>query len=206
MLLQGLNSDAEQCLHAALRAAADELHCSILAAMLLSRVYTLHDQPANSAVWLDQSLARSRDVPEGAWIGAWPLLTKVYDLIARDQVDESEQALPQIAFLLSRHHELLSYHRSLAVAQGLLALARGNIDRAETVLHEALRERHSLYIEVYVAAVLALATIAHGRGQHEEARAQCWEMLAFCGERSLLQSYSAAALTLATWSTETEHM
>jgi hypothetical protein len=30
-------------------------------------------------------------------------------------------------------------------------------------------------------------------------------MLAFCGERSLLQSYSAAAFTLATFSTEAKH-
>ena len=200
LLLQGLNMEAERCLKAALQAAEETNQVTywILAAMHLSRVYYLYGQRDKSERWFERCLERSQLVSEEAtWPMTWPLLNHAYYLINLNQLDQAEHVLQTLQAQLEQQRDFLAHRHSIEIGFGLIALSRGEFQRAETLLQGALHHQHNLYIEAYVLAELGIVHIARHHQRYHEAFRRLCTMLAFCGQRSLLQSYSATALILA---------
>jgi DNA-binding SARP family transcriptional activator len=197
LLLQGRNSDAARCLAAAMQAgeSSGQVASWILAAMHLSRVHYLRGAYEESERQMSACLERCRQVPEAAWAAVWPLLNLAYARVVNGRLEEAEQLLLQVQRRLEEI-DLPAYRYSTQVGLGLVALARGQLTEAEELLRSALAQRQALYIEVYVLAHLALGDIARLRGACDEAYTHYRQMLAFCGERSLLQLYCAAATAL----------
>jgi|GEM_PF-3194634 len=199
LLLQGRNADAERCLHTALRAAeeTDQVVSWVLAAMLLSRVYELYQQPERATAWFERCIQRSRQVLEAPWLLMWPLLTLAYRSIETGRVDVAEQVLQEVQSQLTQHSDFTAHRYSTQIAFGLLARAHTDIAGAEELLRKALAHQDNLYIEVHGLAILGLADIARQYGRYDEARRHYWYMLGFSSKRSLLQIYSRTALALA---------
>ncbi|MEO6888161.1 MAG: AAA family ATPase [Ktedonobacteraceae bacterium] len=199
LLLQGLNAEAEQCLKVALKVAEEtgQVTSWILASLLLSRVYELYGMHEASKAWMEQCLARCQQVEEAAWTTIWPLLNHAYSLIVRDQLNEAEQILHTLHTQLAQQRDFTAHRYSAQISLGLIALERHELERAETLLRDALAHQPHLYIEAYVVAEIGLATIATQRGQEQTAYAQLRKMLAFCGQHSLLTLYGMVALNMA---------
>ncbi len=200
LLLQGLNIEAERCLKAALRAAeeTDQVTYWILAAMHLSRVYHLYGRPEEGSFWFDRCLERSRQLSaEATWPMTWPLLNYAYYLISLNRLDEAEQVLKKLQAQLDQQQDFLAHRYSIQIGFGLIALSRSDFSQAEALLQGALNHRPNLYIEAYILAEQGLVHIARHQKRYHEAFRRLRAMLAFCGQRSLLQAYSYTVFTLA---------
>ncbi|HZO72197.1 MAG TPA: BTAD domain-containing putative transcriptional regulator [Ktedonobacteraceae bacterium] len=200
LLLQGLNIEAERCLKAALHAAeeTDQVTYWILAAMHLSRVYHLYGQPEEGSFWFGRCLERSRQLSaEATWPMTWPLLNYAYYLISLNRLDEAEQVLKQLQAQLDQQRDFLAHRYSIQIGFGLIALSRSDFAQAEALLQGALNHQPNLYIEAYILAEQGIVRIARHQKRYHEAFRRLRAMLAFCGQRSLLQSYSYTVFTLA---------
>lgn len=200
LLLQGLNIEAENCLKAALQVAdeTNQITCWILAATHLSRVYWLYGQPEVGSFWFGRCVERSRQLSaEASWPMIWPLLNHAYYLISLNQLDEAEQVLKKLQAQLDQQRDFPAHRYSIQIGFGLIALSRSDFQRAETLLQGALNHHRSLYIEAYVLAEQGIVYIAQHQKRYQEAFRRLRAMLAFCGQRSLLQSYSSTAMILA---------
>jgi tetratricopeptide (TPR) repeat protein len=123
------------------------------------------------------------------------LLNQAYYLMSAGQLDMAERILLLLQKQLTAQ-DLPAYRFSTQIGLGLLALARQQFERADSLLREALARKQNIYIEVYVLAEIGLARIAQCRGHYAEAYTRLQNMLAFSGERSLLELYVNCALSL----------
>ncbi|MGH2478939.1 MAG: hypothetical protein ACRDHW_04715, partial [Ktedonobacteraceae bacterium] len=111
------------------------------------------------------------------------------------QLDEAEHVFLRVQEQLASQ-DLPAYRCSTQIGLGLTALARRQFARANELLRTALAQRQSVYIEVYVLAEIGLAEIAQQQEAYAEATERLRRMLAFSGQRSLLQLYAASAFAL----------
>jgi DNA-binding SARP family transcriptional activator len=198
LLLQGLNSEAEACLKAALKASEESAQVVswVLAAMNLSRVYHLSGQLEASDYWLEQCIGHSHHLSEMDWAVTWPLLHQAYTLVVEGQLDQAEQILQRLDTQLTRQDNFLAHRYSVQIGFGLLALSRRDVARAERLLCQALAHPASIYIEAYILAELAMANIARIKHRPVEAYRRLVKLLALCGQKSLLSYYCTVALAL----------
>ena len=198
LLLQGLSTEAEGCLQVALRAAeaTGQVTWEILASLNLSSNYYFSGQHERGAREYARCLELCRKVPEAAWVTIWPLLNQAYFLMNGGQVDQAEHVFLRVQEQLA-DQDLPAYRCSTQIGLGLVALARRRFAHAHELLCKALAQRQSVYIEVYVLAEIGLAEIAQHQGAYVEAAERLRRMLAFSGQRSLLQLYAASAFALA---------
>jgi DNA-binding SARP family transcriptional activator len=197
--LQGFNADAELCLKKTLKAAEESNHVLvwIQAALHLSRVYDYYGRQEEGTIWLQRSIERSQQLAEVPWITLWPLVSQAYRLIPDGRIDEAEQILSLLQARFAQQGTFLAQSYGIQVGLGLIALARGKLDQASELLHEALKHRHNLYLEIYVIAEVGLAQIAEQQEHYDEAYVRLQTMLAFCGQRSLLALYSFSSFAIA---------
>lgn len=205
LLLQGLNTDAECCLQAALQAAeaTGQVTWKILASLNLSSNYYVFGQHELREREFVRCLQLCQQVPEAAWVTIWPLLSQAYFLMSVGQLDEAERIFLRVQEQLASQ-DLPAYRCSTQIGLGLVALARRQLERAHTLLCTALAQRQSIYIEVYVLAEIGLAEIAQQQGAYAEAYERLCRLLAFSGKRSLLQLYAMSAFALARLSLHTQ--
>ncbi|HZR40637.1 MAG TPA: BTAD domain-containing putative transcriptional regulator [Ktedonobacteraceae bacterium] len=199
LLLQGLNADAERCLKKALQAAEETGHVMgcVHASMHLSRVYDLYGRQDEGTAWLLRSIERGQQLPEVSWVRLWPLLFQVYRSLLLGQVAEAEHALSVLQTQTLRQDGFLAQHYAIQIGLGLLAVARGEFEQANTLLREALTQRHHLYLETYILAEVGLASLAERQERYDEAYTRLLKMLAFCAQHSLLRFYSVISCSLA---------
>lgn len=207
LLLQGLSVDTEHCLQAALKAAeaTSQVTWAILASLSLSRNYYFRGQNERGTQEFARCLDLCRRVPEAAWVTIWPLLNQGYYLMSIGQLDEAEDIFLRVQEQLASQ-DLPAYRCSTQIGLGLVALARQQFTRAESLLRQTLEQRQSIYIEVYVLAELGLAEIAQQREAYVETCERLRRMLAFSGRRSLLQLYASSAFALARLSLRTRQI
>jgi len=199
LLLQGLQNDAEQCLLTALQA-ADETNqdvCWILAAMLLSSVYYNYGQRDKGAAWLERCMERYPQLVEAPWVSLWPQINQAYHALSSQHIDTAERVFHHLAARLAVEQDFPAHRYSVDIGLGLVELAHGKLERAKKMFHDVLKHRQSLNIETYVFAETGLADIARRQGHFDEAYQRYWNMLVFCGQRSLLHAYSTTALSIA---------
>lgn len=206
LLLQGLNSEAEACLKAALKASEESAQVVswVLAAMNLSRVYHLSGQLEASNYWLEQCIGHSHHLSEMDWAITWPLLHQAYSLIVEGRLDQAEQILQRLDAQLTRQDNFLAHRYSVQIGFGLLALSRRDVARAERLLCQALAHPASIYIEAYILAELAMANIARIKHLPTEAYRRLVKLLALCGQKSFLSYYCTVALALGQLQLDTE--
>jgi DNA-binding SARP family transcriptional activator len=199
LLLQGLTGDAEDCLNAALNAAEEtnQAACWVLSAMLMSRIYYIYGDGEEGNRWFERCIEFGKKAPEADWALTWPRLSQAFQLISFGRLIRAEDILRTMESQLAERDDFLSYRYAVQIGWGLLELARGNLDKAEALLETALSNQAGVYIEAYIGAEVALARIAHQRGQTSEAFARFRRMLVFSGQRGLLQFYCSIALDLA---------
>ena len=204
LLLQGLSADAENCLCVARQAAEStgQVTSEILARLHLSQLYYRSEQHERGMREFALCMERCQQAREASWAMVWPLLNQAYYLLDQGKLDEVEYIFRRVERQLE-NQDLPAYRYSLQIGQGLLALARQQVERARSLLRETLAQKQSVYIEVYVLAELGLARIAEQQGAHAEARERIRRMLAFTARRSLLQLYALSALSLARLSLRT---
>ncbi len=204
LFLQGLSAETERCLQAALQAAqaTGQVTWEILASLHLSRTYAFCGHRERAKQEFARCLELCQQISEAEWVTIWPWLNRAYALLDLKRLDEAEQIFLQVQ-RQPINHDMPSNWCSTQIGLGLLALARRQFAQAHHLLSEALEQRQSVYIEVYVLAQIGLAEIAQHQGASTEAYERLCRILAFCGKRSLLQLYATSALALARLSLHT---
>ncbi len=199
LLLQGRQQDAEQCLLAALHA-ADETHqdvCWILASMLLSSVYYNYGQRDKQVAWLEQCLEHCQHHVEAPWVSLWPQINQAYQALGTQHVATTESLFHCLMTRFAQPQDFPAHRYSVDVGLGLVTLEQGKLAQAQAMLSEVLKYRPSMNIETYVLAEVGLADISKQQGHYDEAYQRYWNMLSFCGQRSLLHLYCTTALSFA---------
>ncbi len=197
LLLQGQQKDAEQCLLAALQA-ADETHqdvCWILASMLLSKVYYNYGQQDQGQAWLERCMEHCEHHREAPWVSLWPQINQAYHALGFQHLDTAESVFHSLATRLAQLQDFPAHRHSVDIGLGLIALTQGKLTQAKETFYDVLKHRQSLNIETYVLTETGLADIARRQGHYDEAYQRYWNMLKFCGTRSLLHLYSTTALS-----------
>ncbi len=160
----------------------------------LTRGYTLNER----------SLAINREIQGrgSALASMWPRIGSGIASLQQGRIDEAERRLRHVADALQTDNPhdgetFRNYRNSALIGLGLVALARGELDRAATQLHTALIDAVNLYPYIHIQGRLGLATIAHQRGDQTTSRAHLQWALHFAGQRSLLEEYVETLLAIA---------
>ena len=199
LLLQGLLSDAEQCLQWALQAAEETNQdiCWIHASMLLSNIFASYGRHEEATEWSRRCFARCQQLSEATWVSIWPLLNKAYYALNPATIETAKRVFHQLERQMAHQQGFQAHYYSMQIGLGLAQLVQGELELAKVSLQDALKHEQQLYIEAYVLAEQGLANIARQQGQDDEACQRYHKLLTFCGQRSLLSHYSSTALALA---------
>lgn len=198
LLLYGQLGEAENCLKTGQQVSEEtnQIVSGVLATMHLSRLYQGWGKETEADYWYSTILSKVSNIPEAAWVKTWPLLSWVYHLVYEGQLIEAEHLLQQLETDLNSNSHFSTHHHSLQIGWGILEQARGNFERANQLLQEAVALSPLLYLEAYILAELALAQIREQQGQPYLALPQLRSLLRFCGERGLLEFYCLVALNI----------
>jgi DNA-binding SARP family transcriptional activator len=147
----------------------------------------------------DQSVAINRARPgTAAELGSmWPRIASGFLSLHAGRLDEAERRLRRVADFLSDRRSFRNYYNSANIGLGLVALERGSVEEARSLLTEVLLDPVHLYPYTHVHALLGLARIAHADGNHDERDRLLRQALRFAGRRSLLEEYIAIVLEVA---------
>lgn len=197
LLLQGPGKEAEHCLQAALKAAktSGQVTWEIFASLHLSRFYGFHEQYELCNQTFEYCLDLCDKAPDVIWAKAWPRLNQAYYLIYTGHPENAEDIFLELQEQLAPQN-LQAYLSSIQAGLGLIALARREYSQANTLLHEALAQRQSIYVESYVLAEVGLAELDQQQGAYDVAYERLCRVLRFSGRRSLLQHYVSSAFAL----------
>jgi hypothetical protein len=102
-----------------------------------------------------------------------------------------------VADFLSDRRSFSNYCNSTNIGLGLVALARGKVEEAQSLLSEALIDSVHLYPYTHVHALIGLAHIADFHKDGSERDRLLRQALRFAGRRSLLEEYMAAVVEVA---------
>jgi ATP/maltotriose-dependent transcriptional regulator MalT len=127
----------------------------------------------------------------------WPRIASALLSLQAGRLDEAERRLRRVADSLSDRNFHRNYRNSATIGLGLVALARGDLAAARSLLGDGLSDPVNLYPYMHVRALLGLARIARAQGDVTAADALLRRSLRFAGKRSLLDEYVETVLEIA---------
>jgi hypothetical protein len=196
VLMQGLLGGAEPCLLRAFALASetDQAAAAVVSALQLAHLNDLRGERSATAHWLETSLEFARRAPEAAWASIWPRIHEGFLMLLDDRYAAAQARFEEMAAQLQDLPAFQSHRASVEVGLGLLALAGGELARAEQRLSSALRSPQLLYGFVYTAAQHGRARVAALRGNLPAARAILGQALDYSARRGLLPEYVRTAI------------
>lgn len=158
----------------------------------LAAIARLQGQLARSHQLNEESLALNRQVHGVAaeLASLWPRIGSALRSLDAGRLDEAERRLRRVVDFLDQRAAFRNHRHSANIGLGLVALARGDLSTARTLLEEALADASNLYPYTHNRALLGLARIAAQQGEPERQAALLRQALRFAGERSLLEEYN----------------
>lgn len=119
----------------------------------------------------------------------WPRIGSALRSLDAGRLDEAERRLRRVVDFLDQRAAFRNHRHSANIGLGLVALARGDLATARTLLEEALADASNLYPYTHTRALIGLAQIAAHQGKPKRQAALLRQALRFAGERSLLEEY-----------------
>jgi ATP/maltotriose-dependent transcriptional regulator MalT len=152
-----------------------------------------------SQAFNEESMALNRAGENSAaeLVSMWPRIASAFQSLHAGRLDEAERRLQRVINYLDTSDSFRNHRNSATIGLGLVALGRGNVETARTLLAEALSDPINLYPYTHIQGLLGLAKIA----AHEDEMARCCALLrqalAFAGNRSLIEEYVEVVLEIA---------
>lgn len=193
LLVQGQLGEATRVLEAVVDLATDTNQPSIASTayhQLAMTARILGDSEQSQAL-NEESIAINRAVAGAAGeLGSmWPRISSGFLALQAGRLDEAERRFRRVADMPGDAAHFRNYRNSAEIGLGLVALARGQIDAARSLLEAAQADTTNFYPYTYVQALLGLARIADQAGEIAERDTLLRRALHFAGERSLLEEY-----------------
>lgn len=127
----------------------------------------------------------------------WPRISSGYQALAAGELDLAQARFERVHGFLADRGGFRTHRNSTVIGLGLVALARGEMDRAEALLREGLADPHNRYPFTYVRGILGQAQIAHARGDLARCQRLLRQSLAYAGQRSLVREYDETLAEMA---------
>ncbi len=201
LLVQGQLGEATRSLSTVVDLAIETVQPSLASTALhqlaaTARILGEYDQ---SQALNERSVALNREVMGTASTLAslWPRIASALLSLNSGKVDEAEGRLQRVLTSLGDGSNFSNYRNSANIGMGLVALARGDLDRGEALIVDALDDPANLYPYMRVQAWLGLARIARLRKDDARADKLLRTALHFAGYRSLLEEYIETVLEIA---------
>ncbi|MBX3000173.1 MAG: DUF2791 family P-loop domain-containing protein [Caldilineaceae bacterium] len=134
--------------------------------------------------------------------GLWPRISSAYQAIDRGDLALAADRLQRVEAFLAERDSFRTHLNSTIIGLGLVALAQGDLERADELLTRALADPHNRYPFTFVKGLLGLATIAHRRGEQTSCEQILRRALHYAGTRSLVREYADCVQAIATLSPE----
>ncbi len=200
LLVQGQLAAATDCLEAVVELAkttAQPLIASTAYHQLAALARLQGDLPRSHAL-NEQSLALNRQVQGIAaeLASLWPRIGSALRSLDANRLDEAERRLRWVTEFLGERDTFRNHRHSANIGLGLVALARGNHERARHLLEGALADATNLYPYTHVRALLGLARLAQQENNPQQSNALLQQALRFAGQRSLLEEYIEVILEI----------
>ncbi|MFO7631802.1 MAG: AAA family ATPase, partial [Caldilinea sp.] len=201
LLVQGQLGEATRMLEAAVDLATETNQPSIASAayhQLAMTARILGDSEQSQAL-NDESIAINRAVAGAAGeLGSmWPRISSGFLSLQAGRLEEAERRFRRVADMLGDVALFRNYRNSAEIGLGLVALARGDIETARTLLESTQADSTNFYPYTYVQALLGLARIADLTHSIDQRDRFLRSALRFAGERSLLEEYMLVLVELA---------
>jgi ATP/maltotriose-dependent transcriptional regulator MalT len=132
--------------------------------------------------------------------GLWPRISSAYQAMDRGDLASAADRLQRVESFLAERDSFRTHLNSTIIGLGLVALAQGDLDRADELLTRALADPHNRYPFTFVKGLLGLATIAHQRGEQAACQRILRRALHYAGTRSLVREYADCVRVIATLS------
>jgi len=201
LLVQGQLGEATRSLSTVVDLAIETVQPSLASTALhqlaaTARILGEYDQ---SQALNERSVALNREVMGTASTLAslWPRIASALLSLNSGKVEEAEGRLQRVLVSLGDGNNYSNYRNSANIGMGLVALARGDLERGETLFVDALDDPSNLYPYMRVQAWHGLARIARVRGDNARADDLLRTALRFAGRRSLLEEYIETVLEIA---------
>lgn len=196
LMAQGQLGEATACLEAVIDLANQTSQPSIAGAAYRQLAVTARmlGDLEQSRLLNEQSTASSRETPGavGELASMLSRLDGAFLALQAGRPDEAADRLLSVVDFLSERPSFANFRQSANIGLGLVALAQGQLDNAETLLEEALADPLNLFPSIYIRALLGLARINALRGRRAAGNRYLRRALTFSGKRSLLEEYIAA--------------
>ncbi len=192
--IQGQLGDSTVCLRAGVEMAEESGQRSLasLAYHQLAVTALLQGNVAESQRLNDESKAINRAAhgPGSQLASLWPRISSGYQALAVGELAQAENRFQQIADFLANRDSFRTHLHSTVIGLGLVALERGDVEKAARLLAQATADPENRYPYTYVLGRLGLARIAQRQGDGETARAILRRTLDYAASRSLVREYA----------------
>ena len=192
--IQGQLDDSTICLRAGVEMAEESGQRSLasLAYHQLAVTALLQGDIGESQRLNDESKAINRAAhgPGAQLASLWPRISSGYQALAVGDLAQAESRFQQIGDFLANRDSFRTHLHSTVIGLGLVALERGEVTQAQTLLAQATADPENRYPYTYVLGRLGLARIAHRQGDRETARSILRKTLAYAATRSLVREYA----------------
>ena len=192
--IQGQLDESAVCLRAAVDLAEQSGQRSLasLAYHQLAVTVRIQGDAAESLRLNDQSKAINRAAHgSGAQLASlWPRISSAYQALAEGDLTQAEARLQRIADFLANRDSFRTHLHSTIIGLGLVALERGEIEQARTLLAQASADPENRYPYTHVLGRLGQARIAHRQGDAERSSRILRRTLAYAARRSLVREYA----------------
>jgi len=192
--IQGQLTESTHCLRAAVALAEESGQRSLtsLAYHQLAVTALLQGDAAASQQFNDESRSINHAAHgAGAQLASlWPRIASAYQSLAQGDLAQAESRFQHIADFLANRDSFRTHLHSTVIGLGLVALERGEVDRAQTLLAQATADPENRYPYTYVLGRLGLARIAQRQGDEKRAHAILRHTQTYAATRSLVREYA----------------
>lgn len=192
--IQGQLDDSTRCLRAGVEMAeaSGQRSLASLAYHQLAVTALLQGDVAESQRLNDESKAINRAAhgPGAQLASLWPRISSGYQALATGDLALAGSRFQQIADFLANRDSFRTHLHSTVIGLGLVALERGEVELAQTLLAQATADPENRYPYTYVLGRLGLARIAQRQGNGETARSILRRTFAYAASRSLVREYA----------------
>jgi len=137
----------------------------------------------------DRSINQAAHGPGAQLASLWPRIASAYQSLAQGDLPQAEARFQHIADFLANRDSFRTHLHSTVIGLGLVALERGEVDRAQALLAQATADPENRYPYTYVLGRLGLARIAQRQGDGESARTILRHTQTYAATRSLVREY-----------------
>ena len=192
--IQGQLDDSTVCLRAGVEMAqaSGQRSLASLAYHQLAVTALLQGDIGESQRLNDESKAINQAAhgPGAQLASLWPRISSGYQALAVGNLAQAESRFQQIGDFLANRDSFRTHLHSTVIGLGLVALERGEVERAQTLLSQATADPENRYPYTYVLGRLGLARIAHRQGDDAAARSILRRTLSYAATRSLVREYA----------------